>query len=108
MKKIGLIFASLAAILALFGGMAGSSLPDGLESAAESLGFADSAGRGQWSPLAGYEWSAIDWEWPARASAGIFGAALLYGFGVLLGRRIRQKGDRSQPVAGVRRDARQG
>lgn len=92
MKKIALLLLGIAAILVLFGGMMGSSLPDGLESVAESLEFADFADARQWRQFVDYEWSALDPRW--QVAVGVLGVALLYIFGILFGRRIRRRRNR--------------
>jgi hypothetical protein len=94
MKKIAIFFGALTLVLVLFGVLIASSLPDGLEHVAESLGFADRAGDGAWSPFADYETRFFGSEWWAQASAGLLGVAIMYGFGLLLGRFVRRRGGR--------------
>ncbi len=94
MKKPIVAFACLTLGLVVFGVLVASSLPDGLEWVAENLGFASRSGAERiWSPFAGYEAAFVDAPWPARATAGLFGVALMLGLGMLFGRLIRNRGD---------------
>jgi cobalt/nickel transport system permease protein/cobalt/nickel transport protein len=91
MNRIILLLAGLTLALVLLGVLVASSSPDGLESVAESLGFAGRASEGEaWSPFADYEFRHISSSWPAQVTAGLAGVALMYGFGVLLGRFVRR------------------
>jgi cobalt/nickel transport system permease protein/cobalt/nickel transport protein len=91
MKNIILLLAGLTLTLVLLGVLVASSSPDGLEVVAESLGFAGRASEGRaWSPFADYEFHPIGSSWPAQVTAGLVGVALMYGFGVLLGRLVRR------------------
>ncbi len=91
MKPVFVFFGVLTLALVLLGVLLASSAPDGLESVAEWLGFAERAEEGEaWSPFAGYEFRLIGSLWPARVTAGLAGVALLYGFGMLLGRFVRR------------------
>lgn len=95
MKRVVLIFGCLTLALIVFGVLVASSLPDGLEHVAETLGFSSRAEDGEpWSPFADYETRFFDSSWLAQASAGLLGVLLMYGFGVLLGRWIPKKGGR--------------
>lgn len=94
MKRIAVFFSCLTLALILLGVLVASSLPDGLERVARTLGFASLAGEGEaWSPFAGYQARFLDLPWPARAAAGLLGVILIYGFGVLLGGLVQRKGD---------------
>ncbi len=95
MKQIAVVFgcmtlALLAARIVLL-----PCAPDGLESIAGALGFADLAVEGKaWSPFADYETRFFASVWFARLSAGLAGVFLVCGLGVLLGRLIpRKRGD---------------
>ena len=86
-------------LLVLSGVLLSSAFPDGLGRVARSLGFAS---RGsallQGSPFAGYQSLFFHSPWAARASAGVVGIVLLYGFGVLFGRALRRRqGSKSAP-----------
>ena len=94
MKRIILFLGALTLALVVLGVLVASSSPDGLESVAELLGFSDRAEEGEpWSPFADYEFRLIDSSWPAQVAAGLFGVALMYGFGVLFGRLVRRGRD---------------
>jgi hypothetical protein len=87
-------FAILTAGLVLLGVFVASSHPDGLERVAENLGFAGHAASGaSWSPLAGYEAKFVKGSWLAQVTAGVLGVGLMWGFGSLLGRALKKKGD---------------
>ncbi len=91
MKRIILVLAGLTLALVLLGVLVASSWPDGLESVAESLGFAERASENAaWSPLADYEFRPIQSSWPAQVTAGLIGSALMCGFGLLFGRFLRR------------------
>jgi hypothetical protein len=91
MKRIVLVLTGLTLVLVLLGAPVASSWPDGLESVAESLGFAERAlENAAWSPLADYEFRPIKSSWPAQVTAGLIGVALMCGFGVLFGRLVRR------------------
>lgn len=88
------LFAILTAALVLLGVFVASSLPDGLEHVAESLGFSGHAAQGiAWSPFADYEAAFVNGSWLAQVTAGIVGVALIWAFGALLGRTLKKKGD---------------
>ena len=91
MKRIILFLGALTLALVVLGVLVASSLPDGLESVAELLGFSNRAAEGEpWSPFADYGFRLIESSWPAQVVAGLFGVALMYGFGVLYGRIVRR------------------
>ena len=78
-------------ILVLVGVFVASRSPDGLQRVASDLGFAS---RG--SPaLPDYQPKLFSSRRAAQASAGLAGVALLYGFGVLLGKTLKRR--RLQP-----------
>jgi hypothetical protein len=87
------LFAILTAALVLLGVFVASSLPDGLERVAETLGFAGHAAQGAWSPFADYEAAFVKGSWLAQVTAGAVGVGLIWGFGALLGRTLKKKGD---------------
>jgi cobalt/nickel transport protein len=94
MAKTTRLFATLTAALVLLGVLIASSLPDGLESVAETLGFAGRASPvAAWSPFADYEAAFVEGSWLAQAAAGLVGVALVWAFGALLGRTLKKKGD---------------
>jgi hypothetical protein len=86
------LFAILTAALVLLGVFVASSLPDGLEHAAENLGFAGRADGVAWSPFADYEAAFVKGSWLAQVTAGIVGVGLMWAFGALLGRTLKKKG----------------
>lgn len=87
-------FAAVTLALVLVGVLVASSMPDGLESVAEHLGFSTrAADGGAWSPFADYEAAFLEASWPAQVAAGLLGVALMYVFGTLLGRSLKRKGD---------------
>jgi len=93
MTKTTGFFAILTAALVLLGVLVASSLPDGLEHVAESLGFAGRASQGAaWSPFADYEAAFVEGSWLAQVTAGIAGVGLIWAFGALLGRTLKRKG----------------
>lgn len=93
MAKTTRLFAVLTAALVLLGVLVASSLPDGLEHVAETLGFAGHAAQGAaWSPFADYEARFVEGSWLAQVTAGIVGVGLIWAFGALLGRTLKKKG----------------
>jgi len=93
MRRTVFLFGGLTLALVLFGVLAASSDPDGLETVAESLGFASSAVEpAAWTPFAGYETGPFGSNWFSQAVAGLAGAALMYGFGAAFARWVRRKG----------------
>lgn len=92
MKRLLWAVGGATLALVVLGVLAASSFPDGLEHVAEKLGFAT---RGTavltGSPFADYETRFFHSRWAARASAGLVGVVLLYGFGLLLGRTLKRK-----------------
>lgn len=93
MAKTTRLFAVLTAALVLLGVFVASSLPDGVEHVAETLGFAGHASQGAaWSPFAGYGAAFVEGSWLAQATAGIVGVGLIWGFGALLARTLKKKG----------------
>lgn len=94
MAKTNRFFVATTLGLVLLGVLVASSMPDGLEHVAESLGFAGRASEGQsWSAFADYEASFVEGAWLSQVTAGILGVALVWGFGTLLGRALKKKGD---------------
>jgi cobalt/nickel transport protein len=94
MAKTTRFFAILTAALVLLGVFVASSLPDGLEHVAATLGFAGHAfRRPAWSPFADYGAPFVKGSWLAQATAGIVGVGLIWAFGVLLGKTLKKKGD---------------
>ena len=94
MNRTTKFFAALTLALVVLGVLVASSSPDGLEHVAESLGFAGRAHTGPaYSPFADYEASFFRNSWLAQVAAGLVGVGLMYGFGVLLGKSLRKKGD---------------
>ena len=91
MTRLAWILGGAAVALALLGALVASSWPDGLERVAATLGFASrgSAALGG-SPFADYQTRFLQSRWPAQASAGLLGVALLYGFGALFARVLRR------------------
>ncbi|SRR5579884_2506398 len=92
MRRLALVlgFATLGVVA--LGVLISSRFPDGLERVAAGLGFASRIrNAGLTSPFANYETRFFHSRWPAQASAGLVGAALLYGFGVLFGRTLKRK-----------------
>jgi hypothetical protein len=88
-------FAIVTALLVLLGVLLASSMPDGLERIAETLGFAGRAehGAAAWSPFAGYEAAFVESSWLAQVAAGALGVALLWGLGALLGTTLKKRGE---------------
>jgi len=81
-----------ALVLVLAGVLVASASPDGLERVAQSLGFASRESPVlTGSPLAGYESRFFQSRWAAQASAGLAGAVILYGFGLLFGRTLKRR-----------------
>jgi hypothetical protein len=94
MAKTTRLFAMLTGALVLLGVFVASSLPDGLEHVAETLGFAGHAAPGTtWSPFVGYGAAFVKGSWLAQVTAGVVGVGLIWGFGALLGRTLKKKGD---------------
>jgi hypothetical protein len=92
MKRTLLLFGGLTLALVLFGVLVASSDPDGLETVAESLGFASHAVEPDaWTPFAGYETGPFGSNWFSQVLAGLTGVALMYGFGAAFARWVRRK-----------------
>ncbi len=92
MRRLALAFGFATLGLVAAGVLISSTFPDGLERVAATLGFASrTRNAGLASPFANYEARFFHSRWPAQASAGLLGAALLYGFGVLFGRTLKRK-----------------
>ncbi len=92
MKQIAILFGCLSVAILAVRILLVPCGPDGLESVAASLGFADLAvEEGGWSPFADYETRMFGPVWLARLSAGLLGVVLLGGLGVLLGRLVPRK-----------------
>jgi len=88
------LWAMGAATLVLVTGVAllSSNAPDGLEWAAQRLGFAGRAGSTlPASPLADYQTRYFNSRWAAQASAGLAGALLVYALATLFGRSLKRK-----------------
>jgi hypothetical protein len=84
-------FAAATAVLVALGVLVASSLPDGLEHVAESLGFAGRAAEGaSHTPFADYEAAFVENSWLSQVAAGALGVALLWGFGALLGSTLKK------------------
>ncbi|MCC6446749.1 MAG: PDGLE domain-containing protein [Armatimonadetes bacterium] len=80
-----LVLAALLAPLA-------SSLPDGLEWASETLGFAEKAARpAVAAPMSDYRMPGIASERPGTALAGIAGTLIVFGVGWLIGRWLQAR-----------------
>ena len=89
MKRIAALFGCVTLALLAVGIVLVPCAPDGLESVAASLGFADLAVEGEtWSPFADYETRFFESVWFARLSAGLLGVVLLCGLGVFWGRSL--------------------
>jgi hypothetical protein len=95
MKQIAVLFGCMTLALLAARIVLVPCAPDGLESVAGALGFADLAVEGEaWSPFADYETRFFESVWFARLSAGLLGVVLLCGLGVFWGRSLpRRKGD---------------
>lgn len=92
MRRIALATAIVTLLLVGVGVLVSSAYPDGLERVAASLGFASrTASLSHRSPLANYQSPFFHSRWAAQASAGLLGAVLLYGFGVLFGRTLKRR-----------------
>jgi hypothetical protein len=92
MKRLERRIGAAALAVVLLGVLVASAFPDGLERVAADLGFASREGAVlEGSPFAGYETRFFPSGWAAQASAGLAGMAILYGFGVLLGRTLKRK-----------------
>lgn len=92
MKRTIVLFGGLTLALVLFGVLVASSDPDGLETVAESLGFASHAVEPEaWTPFAGYETGPFGSSWFSQVLAGLVGAALMFGFGTAFARWVRRK-----------------
>ena len=97
MKRVVWMAAIVTLLLVALGVLVSSSFPDGLERVAVKLGFASKGSTvGIQSPLANYETRYFRSRWAAQASAGLVGVALLYGFGVLLGKSVRRRKNASR------------
>ena len=97
MKRVVGLTAVVTLLLVTLGVLVSSAFPDGLERVAEKLGFASrSSTVGLQSPFANYETRYFRSRRAAQASAGLVGAALLYGFGVLLGKSVRRRRNASR------------
>ena len=92
MTKISTVFGVITLVLVICGVLVASSLPDGLESVAESLAFAERAYDGFASPFADYETSFIANSWLSQVAAGLLGVAVMFGVCVLLGRSLSRRG----------------
>jgi cobalt/nickel transport system permease protein len=88
--------ATVAVLLAAVGVFFASTLPDGLDSLARTLGITH-AKTAIAAPLAGYEFPGLDDAWQRKAAAGLAGLAvvtgLCLGVGRLVSRRNREKAD---------------
>jgi len=82
----------LALALVLFLAPFASSLPDGLEWTAQTLGFARRESPLISAPLPDYRVSGVPHERLSTALAGALGTLLLFGIGRLLGQWLRSKG----------------
>ena len=92
MTRVVVVFGVVTLVLVVFGAVVASSLPDGLEFVAESLGFAERAkDEGFASPFAGYETSFIGNSGLSQVAAGLAGVALMYALCVLLGRSLSRR-----------------
>lgn len=97
MKRVVVFFSLIALALIVFGVLAASSLPDGLEYVAEVFGFASRADEGgPASPFAGYETRALGSSWSSRVLAGLVGATLMALFGMGFGRLIQYGSKRNK------------
>jgi cobalt/nickel transport system permease protein len=77
-RKIAGMLAAAALLLAVVGVLFASSSPDVLESFAEKAGFAEQARTLLATPVADYEWQALESPWLKKASAGLLGLVLIY------------------------------
>lgn len=92
MKRAVYLFGGLTLALVIFGVLVASSDPDGLETVAESLGFASRAAEpGAWTPFADYETAPLGSGWLSQVLAGLVGISLMYCFGILFARWVRKK-----------------
>jgi len=102
-RRVLLTAAAVTLAAVLLAALASSGWPDGLSRVAEDLGF---AGRERTlhpgSPLAGYQARFLPWPWAGAALSGLVGAALVYGFGVLLGRTARRRQQDQGPAGSLR------
>jgi len=83
---------SVAIVLAAFGVMLASGMPDGLERLLEDAGVAARAKPIIRAPLADYEAVFLRSEWLKKASAGLAGLALIYTLCLLAGRLLARRG----------------
>ena len=92
MTKVLIVFGVISLVLVIFGVLVASSLPDGLESVAETLGFAERADEGGFAGVfAHYETSFIGNSWLSKVAAGLVGLAIMAGLCVVLGRSLRRR-----------------
>jgi len=80
-----------AVLLATAGALAASSLPDGLEHLAESLGIAGHARNLFTTPLADYETQFFGASWLRKATAGLAGLAVIYFLGLAAARFLTRR-----------------
>jgi cobalt/nickel transport system permease protein len=80
-----------AAVLASIGALLASSLPDGLEKLAESLGIASRATSLYQTPLSDYEVRFLGEGWLRKALAGIAGLTVVYGVCMVAARLVGNK-----------------
>ena len=92
MKRVAFVFGGLTLALVVLGVLVASSLPGGLESVAESLGFSERAAHtGSDSPFTNYETSFVGNSWLSQAVAGLVGVGMMCGFALLLRRSLRRR-----------------
>lgn len=87
-----LAIGGVAIVLAAFGVMIASGMPDGLERLLEDAGVAARAKAIIQAPLADYEAVFIHSEWLKKAAAGLAGLALIYTLCVLTGWLLARRG----------------
>lgn len=86
---------AVAVVLASAGALLASSLPDGLEKFAESLGIAERAQALLPTPLADYEWQGAPHPAAGKVAAGLAGLVLIYAAARAIGKL--RTGGRSAP-----------
>ena len=92
MRRVAIVFSALTLALVVLGILVASSLPDGLQAVAESLGFAGRSEEGGFdSPFADYETRFIGNSWLSQMVAGLVGIGAMWGFTLLLGRSLRRR-----------------
>ena len=92
MRSVAIVFSTLTLALVVLAVLVASSLPDGLESVAELLGFAGrSEESGFDSPFADYQTRFIGNSWLSQVVAGLVGIGAMWSFALLLGRSLRRR-----------------